>query len=459
MKNEYIKVPPQAIDLEEAVLGALLMEKDAYSEIASIVDVPTFYKKENQLIFAAIKSLATKNQPIDMLIVTEELRKQGTLKEAGGPFYITQLISRVASAAHIEKHARILAQKYMARELIRVAHEIQRGAYNEEQDIEDVLQFADKSIGEITDLGAGADTGAMHEAVLKATLDEINTDCINTAKGIVPGIPTGFNSLDSLIGGWRDGTLTIIASRPGIGKTSLALNFAKVAAQQGKWVNFFSFEMSKVDLCKIYISGEADVSRNKIRDGKLSSDDWIRITQLPNTLPIKWIDRAGINVNHIKSLVRKNRRAGQCDLVIIDYLQLITPTDRRVVREQQISEMSRTLKEITLNENIPIICLSQLNREAEKDEPQTAHLRESGAIEQDADVIILPWRPGYNGGMVDGEPVPETEIKMMVKKNRRGRRGEFKIYANEEMTMFSEQPIISNYSNIQFEGGFRPPEF
>jgi len=459
MKNEYTNMPPQAIDLEEAVLGALILDRDAYSEIASIVDVPTFYKKENQLVFAAIKSLAEKNQPIDMLIVTEELRKQGKLKEAGGPFYITQLISRVASAAHIEKHARILAQKYMARELIRVAHEIQRGAYNEEQDIEDVLQFADKSIGEITDLGAGADTGAMHEAVLKATLDEINTDCINTAKGVAPGIPTGFNSLDSLIGGWRDGTLTIIASRPGIGKTSLALNFAKVAAQQGKWVNFFSFEMSKVDLCKIYISGEADVSRNKIRDGKLSSDDWIRITQLPNALPIKWIDRAGINVNHIKSLVRKNRRAGQCDLVIIDYLQLITPTDRKVVREQQISEMSRTLKEITLNENIPIICLSQLNREAEKDEPQTAHLRESGAIEQDADVIILPWRPGYNGGMVDGEPVPETEIKMMVKKNRRGRRGEFKIYANEEMTIFSEQPIIGGYPNIRFEGDFRPPEF
>lgn len=195
------QMPPQAIDLEEAVLGALLMEKDAYSEIASIVDVPTFYKKENQLVFAAIKSLATKNQPIDILIVTEELRRQGTLQEVGGPFYITSLTARVASAAHIEKHARILAQKYMARELIRVAQEIQRGAYDQGQDIEDVLQFADKSISEITDLGAGADTGAMHEVVLKATFDEINTDCINAAKGVAPGIPTGFDSLDSLIGG------------------------------------------------------------------------------------------------------------------------------------------------------------------------------------------------------------------------------------------------------------------
>lgn len=435
------QMPPQAIDLEEAVLGALLLEKDAYSEIASIVDVPTFYKKENQLVFAAIKSLATQNQPIDMLIVAEELRRLGTLQETGGPYYLAKLSARVASAAHIEKHARILAQKHMARELIRVADEIQRGAYDQGQDIADVLQLADKSISEITDLGAGADTGAMHEVVLKATLDEINTDCINAAKGVEPGIPTGFDSLDSLIGGWRDGTFTIIASRPGIGKTSLALNFAKVAAQRGKWVNFFSFEMSKVDLCKIFISGEAEVSRNKIRDGRLSSADWDKIYRLPHTLPIKWIDRAGINVNHIKSLVRKNRRAGQCDLVIIDYLQLIAPTDRKLVREQQISEMSRTLKEITLNENIPVICLSQLNREAEKDEPQTSHLRESGAIEQDADVIILPWRPGYNGGIVDGEPVPETEIKMLVKKNRRGRRGDFKIYANEEMTVFSEQPL------------------
>lgn len=441
VETEKTYLPPQAIDLEEAVLGALLLDRDAYSEIASILDVPTFYKKENQLVFAAIKCLATKNQPIDILIVTEELRRQGTLEEVGGPFYITQLISRVASAAHIEKHARILVQKHMARELIKVAGEIQKTAYDQDSDIEDLLVFADKAISGILEGAAVGDTGTNHDAVMTEAFAEINEDCINAAKGILPGIPTGFDSLDALVGGWKPGMLVILAARPGVGKTSLALQFAKTAGQLGKWVNFFSFEMRSTDLAKIFISGESGVSRTKIRDGKVNAADWGKIYQVGATLPIKWIDRTGINVHQIKTIVRKNRKAGQCDMVVIDYLQLLAPTDRKLIREQQISEMSRTLKEIALSEGVPVICLSQLNREAEKEEPQTSHLRESGAIEQDADIIILPWRPGYNGGIVDGEPVPETEIKMLIKKNRRGRRGEFKIYANEEMTVFSEQPL------------------
>ena len=435
------QMPPQAIDLEEAVLGALLMEKDAYSEIASIIDVPTFYKKENQLVFAAIKSLATKNQPIDILIVTEELRRLGTLQEVGGPFYITSLTARVASAAHIEKHARILAQKHMARELIKVAGEIQKTAYDHDIDIEDLLIYADKAISGIYEGAAIGDTGTNHDAVMVEAFAEINEDCANAAKGILPGIPTGFDSLDAIVGGWKPGNLVVLAARPGVGKTSLALHFAKTAAQLNKWVNFFSFEMRRTDLAKIFISGESGVSRTKIRDGKVNAADWGQIYQVEATLPIKWIDRTGINVQQIRAIVRKNRKADECDIVIIDYLQLIAPVDRKLIREQQISEMSRTLKEIALSEGVPVICLSQLNREAEKDEPQTSHLRESGAIEQDADIIILPWRPGYNGGVVDGEPVSETEIKMMVKKNRRGRRGEFKIYANEEMTVFSENPL------------------
>lgn len=435
------QMPPQAIDLEEAVLGALLLDRDAYSEIASIVDVPTFYKKENQLVFAAIKSLATKNQPIDILIVTEELRRLGTLQEAGGPFYVAGLTSRVASAGHIEKHARILAQKHMARELIKVAAEIQKTAYDHDSDVEDLLIYADKAISGIYEGAAIGDTGTNHDAVIAEAFDEISEDCTNAAKGILPGIPTGFDSLDAIVGGWKPGILVILAARPGVGKTSLALQFAKTAGQLGKWVNFFSFEMRKTDLAKIFISGESGVSRTKIRDGKVNAADWDQIYKVGATLPIKWIDRTGINVHQIKTIVRKNRKAGQCDMVVIDYLQLLAPTDRKLIREQQISEMSRTLKEIALSEGVPVICLSQLNREAEKDEPQTSHLRESGAIEQDADIIIFPWRPGYNGGVVDGEPVPETEIKMLVKKNRRGRRGDFKIYANEEMTAFSEHPL------------------
>ena len=307
-KTYFAQMPPQALDLEEAVLGALLLDKDAYLEIASIVDVPTFYKKENQLVFAAIKSLATQNQPIDMLIVTEELRRLGTLEEVGGPFYLVSLTSRVASAAHIEKHARILAQKHMARQLIQVAADIQKTAYDDEIDVEDLLIQADKAISGIYEGAAIGDTGTNHDAVIAEAFDEISEDCTNAAKGILPGIPTGFDSLDAIVGGWKPGILVILAARPGVGKTSLALQFAKTAAQRGKWVNFFSFEMRATDLAKIFISGESGVSRTKIRDGKVNTDDWQKISQVEGTLPIKWIDRTGINVHQIKTIVRKTER-------------------------------------------------------------------------------------------------------------------------------------------------------
>lgn len=436
------KIPPQAIDIEEAILGALMVESGLFYQISSIIDAQSFYKESHQLIFEAIKTLDRSNSPVDLLTVTEQLRKLDNLDYVGGPFYLAKLTDKVGSGSHIEYHAKIIAQKFVQRELIRIASEIQKQAFDDSIDPSDLFSYADISLGNILNSLVDSNIGTETKEVVKSTIKEIETDCVNHAKGNLIGIPTGFKSLNNLLGGWRDGKLYIMASRPGVGKSSLALQFARVAGLHGIDVLFFSFEMRKNDLIKIYISGESGILRNKIRDGKLDSIDWTNLQRsIPNieSLPITWIDKGGLSISQIKFAVRKYIRLGKCQMVVIDYLQLITPTDKKVIREQQISEISRVLKEITLNENIPILCLSQLNREAETDQPRPSHLRESGAIEQDADVIIFPWRPGYNAQTLDGEPIPETEIKMIVAKNRDGKRGDFKIISNAEMTVFRDE--------------------
>lgn len=457
---QFGKVPPQAVEVEEAVLGALMLERDAFFTVTNIIDTRSFYKDEHQSIFEVIKYLASHEKPIDLITVTQELRNREILDKVGGPVYIVQLTSQVASAAHIEYHARIIAQKFIQREFIRISSEIQTMAYDDTTDVEDLISFSGKAIDEVVNNIGTVDTGTLTLTVIAQACKEIEIDCQNAAKGKITGITTGFRTLDDFIGGWKPGTLTIVASRPGIGKTSLALHFAKIAAINKVWVNFFSMEMSKTDLVKILISGQSGVNRSKIRDGKLDVNDWTELnrglSKLEN-LPIVWSDRAGMNVNQIKAAIRKNKKAGRCDLVIIDYLQLIAPTDRKVIREQQIAEISRILKEITLNENIPVICLSQLNREAENDEPKPSHLRESGAIEQDADQILFPWRPGYNGQTANGQPIPENEIKLIIGKNRRGRRGSFKIYANSEMTRFSENEL-EDFAPREFVG-YNPNQY
>lgn len=438
------KVPPQAVDVEQAVLGALMLERDAFETIQGIIEANSFYRDEHRKIFEVIQALSFKKKAIDLLMVTQELKDRNILDEVGGPLYITQLTSQVASAAHIEFHARIIAQKFIQRELIRVSSEIQTRAYDDTIDVDDLINDSEKALSDISNNTGNIDAGTLNSSVISAACREIESDYANSQKGRISGITTGFRTLDEFIGGWKPGTFTILAARPGIGKTSLALFFARIAALNGKWVNFFSMEMTKTDIAKILISGESGVSRNKIRDGKLDSGDWTKINNSLysiESLPIIWNDRAGMTINQIKNIIRKNRKAGKCDLVVIDYLQLVAPTDKRIIREQQISEISRILKEITLNEGIHVICLSQLNREAETGEPKPSHLRESGAIEQDADIILFPWRPGYNGATANGQTIPENEIKMIIGKNRRGKRGSFKIYTNEEMTNFSEKSI------------------
>lgn len=452
LNAQYGKLPPQAVEVEEAVLGALMLEREAYQIISGYVDTHSFYKNEHQKIFETIKSVAAKSKPVDLLTVTQELKDLGILEEVGGPSYITQLTRRVASAAHIEFHARIIAQKFIQRELIRISSEIQNESYDDTVDIEDLLSDARHKLNEIDNFIVSSNPGQTTDVVAKDALKDIEADAEAIKAGISPGISSGISDLDRALGGWRDTNLIILAARPGVGKTSFALHLAVTAARQGKWVNFYGLEMKNADLFRILLSGETDIPRSDIRDGRLETEDWKRIhsaTGQLEKLPIIWNDYAGTTVAQIKANTARNKKAGRCDIVIIDYLQLLKPTDKKAIREQQIADMTRTLKETALNEDIPVICLSQLNREVEKrtdKEPNLSDLRESGAIEQDADVVLFLYE---NDG-----------LHLKIGKNRRGKRGKVKFWSNEEKTCFSDSQFPDQFTmEMESNGNFESEPF
>jgi replicative DNA helicase len=425
----YGKIPPQAIEVEEAILGALMLERDAYSNVSGIIDTQSFYKEEHQKIFEAIKQLSKKGSPIDLITVSQEIKNRNQLEEIGGPGYITQLTRRVASAAHIEAHARIIAQKHIQRKMISRASDMLKMAYDDTEDVEDLSILWRKYGEELEDVFTVADTGTSFKTVLQNTLKEIEVDCSRANENKTPGISTGFVSLDVNTGGWRGGNLIVLAARPGHGKTSFALHFAMVAAKAGYWVNIFSLEMLKTDLARIILASESGIYRSDIRDGYLKQSDWQRLNTAISKiqdLPIIFKDASGMTVNQIQSAIRKNRKNKRCDFVFVDYLQLVKSQQSKQSRELEVSEISRTLKTTALTENIPILALSQFNRDADKETPKLSHLRESGAIEQDADLVCFLQK------------VEKTQIRFIVEKHRRGQTGNIDIYCNSEMTRFSE---------------------
>lgn len=424
------KIPPHGLELEQAVLGALMLERDAIHKISPILTANSFYDENHKKIFECIKSLADAGNAIDLLTVAQSLKAKKILEEVGGPVYITQLTNNIASVAHIEHHARHIQHLFAKREMIRIGTETASKAFEPDADIEDLLTSLKNEISAIEDSTLESNTGQSHFEVLKQTIMEIEKDCVQTQNGKQPGITTGFKVLNNATGGWRNTNLIILAARPGVGKTSLALHFALMAARSGLWVNFYTLEMKSSDLMRIMISGESSVNRSNLRDGKLSNTDWNTIhNSLLNfqDLPIIWNDFAGLTSSQIRSNTIRNRKAGKCDLIILDYLQLVKPFDKKAMREQQVAEITRTLKEIALSENIAIICLSQLNREASTGMPQLHQLRESGAIEQDADIVLFPWRNEA-----------DNRFYLSLAKSRNGVRGNIEIFANDEMTRFSD---------------------
>lgn len=428
---QYGKIPPQAVDVEKAVLGALMLERDAFHRISDVIDAPSFYKNEHQKIFDCIKKLSSESKPVDLLTVTRSLIDLNLLDEIGGPMYVTELTSKVASAAHIEFHAKIIAQKFIQRELIRISSEIQVDSYDDTSDIDDLINNARTKLNDVDNLILCSNSGQTSQVVASDALKELEKDCVATRSGVSPGVSTGLRHLDEVTGGWRKTNLIILAARPSVGKSSLALHFAYIAAKNGVWVNFYGLEMKNHDYFRILLSLLTGIPRSDIRDGNLTTEQWKQIhdaTGILETLPIIWNDNPSVSASNIRSNTIRNKRAGRCGLVIIDYLQLLKPSDKKAIREQQIADMSRTLKETAMSEDIPIIALSQLNRDVEKrsdKEPGLSDLRESGAIEQDADAVLFIWDP--------------EEPKLKIGKNRRGKIGRINFWANKEKTIFADR--------------------
>lgn len=449
LQSEYGKMPPQAVDLEEAVLGSLMLEKDAFIMVSDFLKPECFYKDAHQKIYKAIQALALKNEPIDLFTVNEELKRVGDLEAVGGSYYLSQLTSKVASAVHLEFHARIIVQKYIQRELIRVCTEIQSKAYDEATDVADLIDLAQKSVFEIAEGNIKKETTAINVLVSEA----IKTiEAAAQRPDGLSGIPSGFATLDEITSGWQPSDLIIIAARPSMGKTAFVLSMARnMAINHQQPVAIFSLEMSSIQLVNRLISSETELGSEKIRNGRLSDLEWqqlhAKIKDLINA-PIYVDDTPALSIFELRAKCRRLQQRYGIKVLIIDYLQLMTAgTDMKGNREQEVSTISRQLKIIAKELNIPVIALSQLNRGVElrggtgsdSKKPMLSDLRESGAIEQDADMVLFIHRPERYGILQDPEGNDLRGLaNIIIAKHRNGAIGEVTLRFRSELAQFSD---------------------
>lgn len=421
------KVPPQAVDLEQAVLGAMMLEKNAVTETIDILSQESFYDPKHQYIFAVIKDLFGTSKPIDILTVIDKLKRNGELEAAGGAAYVSQLTSRVASTAHVEFHARIISEKHIKRELIRMCTEVMRDAFDDTNDVFDVLNKAEGDLFKIAENNMGKAVDVMQNVVREA-IEEIEAAAQNSDG--ISGIPTGFYQLDKLTSGWQRSDMIVIAARPAMGKTAFVLSMARnTAVDHNQGVAIFSLEMSSVQLVKRLIASETRLSAEKLRKGDLRDDEFqqlhTRISKLA-TAPLYIDDTPGISIFDLRAKCRRLKMQYDIQMVIIDYLQLMTAGGKtQGNREQEISSISRSIKEIAKELNVPMIALSQLSRSVEQrggdKRPVLSDLRESGAIEQDADIVSFIYRPEYYGFMQDEDGNSNAGIgEIIIAKHRNG---------------------------------------
>ena len=438
-------IPPQALDLEEAVLGALMLEKDGIITVQEYLSAESFYSEKHRIVFKAIEELATELKPIDLLTVTEKLKQQRQLKAVGGAQYLTSLTQKVASASNLEFHSTIVAQKYVQRELIRAAGEILNRSYDESEELTDLLNFAEQEIFKVSE-GHISKEVQNSKSIIGKTLEMIQEAVKKGGK--INGVPTGFKDLDKLTLGWQPSDMIIIAARPSMGKTAFVLSMARnIAVNEGKGVAFFSLEMSSTQLMMRLLVAESQLSSADVRSGRLTTEQWNHLEVSAKPLaeaPIYIDDTPALPVSEFRSKVRKLKAQHDIQLVIIDYLQLMTgPKDTKGNREQEVAYISRTLKAVAKELNIPIIALSQLNRSAEamggSKRPQLSNLRESGAIEQDADIVAFIHRPEYYG-LTELEDGTSTEglAELIVAKHRNGATDIIKMKFRKEFAQFGD---------------------
>ncbi|MFI2743965.1 replicative DNA helicase [Zhouia sp. PK063] len=395
------RIPPQAIDLEEAVLGAMMIDKKGVDEIIDILHAEVFYKEAHKHIYEAIVHLFESSEPIDLLTVSAQLKKNAKLEVIGGDFYLIQLTKKVSSSAHIEFHARIILQKYIQRSLIKISSEIIEDAYEESTDVFDLLDNAEAKFYEVTQGNIKKSSESAQSLVMQAKkkIEEISN------KEGLSGIPSGFDKLDKLTSGWQPSDLIIVAARPGMGKTALTLSMARnIAVNTNIPVAFFSLEMSSVQLITRLISSETGLSSEKLRTGKLEKHEWeqlnVKVKNLESA-PLFIDDTPSLSIFDLRAKARRLASQHGIRMIIIDYLQLMTAggSQKGGNREQEISTISRNLKALAKELNVPVIALSQLSRAVEtrggSKRPLLSDLRESGAIEQDADIVSFIYRPEY----------------------------------------------------------------
>ena len=448
------KIPPQAIDLEEAVLGAMLIDEKGVNEIIELLSPEVFYKRSHQLIYESIERLFRESEPIDLLTVSADLKKNKNFEPAGGDFYLISLSQKVSSSAHIEFHSRIILQKYIQRKLITISNEIIQKSYNESTDVMDLLDEAESKLYDVAQGNIKTSTESAQNLVIraKARIEEIAKQ-----EGL-SGVSTGFEKLDKLTSGWQPSDLVIIAARPGMGKTALALSMARnISVQQKIPVAFFSLEMSSVQLITRLISSETGLTSDKLRTGKLADHEWqqlnIKVSDLESS-PLFIDDSPSLTIFELRAKARRLASSHGIKLIIIDYLQLmnIGSSNKAGNREQEISTISRNLKALAKELDIPVIALSQLSRAVETrggtKRPILSDLRESGAIEQDADIVSFLYRPEYYGITEwddDMKTPSEGQGEFIVAKHRNGALDSIKL------------KFIPNLGKFEDLGGFDSP--
>ncbi len=427
LMNQFGNLQPQALELEEAVLGALMVDSDAIGRLGSILKPDSFYDKRNRLLFGAIQEMDLNDRPIDILTVTEFLKSKGILDEVGGPVYIAQLSSRVVSSVNIEYHATIIAQKKLARDLIKFTSKTQEQAFDETQDVDELMQQAESELFEISRHNMKQDFTQINP-VIKQAYEQIQTASKNTSG--ISGLSTGYHRLDKVLSGWQPTDLIILAARPAMGKTAFALSLIRnMAVDQGIPVGMFSLEMGNVQLVQRLISNVCQIPGDKIRSGQLERYEWgqldSKITALEGA-PLYIDDTPQLSVFELRSKARRMVHDYGVKMIFIDYLQLMTANVGKGSRQEEISTISRSLKGLAKELNIPIMALSQLNRNLEGREgvegkrPQLSDLRESGAIEQDADIVMFVNRPEYFHIYKDGDFDWRGKAEIIIAKHRNG---------------------------------------
>ncbi len=448
----FAHVQPQAVELERVVLGALMVDSDAFSMVSEILKPETFYEPRHQKIYEAIRNMNMDERPVDIMTLVDELTKMGEIDKVGGAEYLMDISSQVASAAHVEYHARILAQKYMARQLIHYAGDIETQAYDESVDVDELMQRAEGELFTLSQNNMKQDYTQV-APVVKSAVDILQRAASN--KGGLTGIPTGYSGMDEMTSGWQASDLVIIAGRPAMGKTSFALSIAKnVAVDYNVPVGFFSLEMNNVQLVNRLISNVCEISGHKILNGQLDPSDWEKLDKRIGRLteaPIYVDDTPGLSVFELRTKARRLVREKGVKLIMIDYLQLMNANGMKFgSRQEEVSTISRSLKGLAKELDIPVLALSQLSRNVENREgldgkrPQLSDLRESGAIEQDADMVLFVHRPEYYHIYQDekGNDL-HGMAQIIIAKHRKGSTGDVLLNFRGEFTRFQDPQVAA----------------